>query len=131
MANTGSDAVNESGNTANQGPAAQQPEWDSEHLQEAEKSLKEMYIQLRQLRSTIPNLVASLATKQASPEILFQQLSQAALVANSEVKQFRETMENPQSRQLFEHASQSRAKNPAGITPWRITDDPNWLKRDS
>jgi hypothetical protein len=46
MANTGSDAVNESGNTANQGPAAQQPEWDSEHLQEAEKSLKEMYIQV-------------------------------------------------------------------------------------
>ncbi|OBT87851.1 hypothetical protein VE02_02126 [Pseudogymnoascus sp. 03VT05] len=134
MANIGVDGVNESLVAANQGqpgPAAQQQEWDGEHLQEAERTLKEMYIQLRQLRSTIPNLVASLATKQASPEILFQQLSQAALVANSEVKQFRETMENPQSRQLFEHASQSRAKNPAGITPWRITDDPDWLRRDS
>ncbi|OBT78328.1 hypothetical protein VF21_02201 [Pseudogymnoascus sp. 05NY08] len=134
MANIGVDGVNESIVAANQGqpgPAAQQQEWDGEHLQEAEKTLKEMYIQLRQLRSTIPNLVASLATKQASPEILFQQLSQAALVANSEVKQFRETMENPQSRQLFEHVSQSRAKNPTGITPWRITDDPDWLKRDS
>ncbi|OBT62669.1 hypothetical protein VE03_07502 [Pseudogymnoascus sp. 23342-1-I1] len=133
MANIGGDAVNES-IAANQGAPgldAQQPEWDSEHLQEAEKTLKEMYIQLRQLRSTIPNLVASLATKQASPEILFQQLSEAAMAANSEVKQFREIMENPQSRQLFEHASQSRARNPAGITPWRITDDPNWLKRDS
>ncbi|KFZ07923.1 hypothetical protein V502_09660 [Pseudogymnoascus sp. VKM F-4520 (FW-2644)] len=134
MANNGGDGVNESVTAANQGPpgpAAEQPEWDGEHLQEAEKTLKEMYIQLRQLRSTIPNLVASLATKQASPEILFQQLSNAAMVANSEVKQFREIMENPQSRHLFEHASQSRSQNPAGITPWRITDDPNWLKRDS
>ncbi|KFZ05773.1 hypothetical protein V501_08048 [Pseudogymnoascus sp. VKM F-4519 (FW-2642)] len=132
MANNGVDGINESviANQGQPGPTSQQ-EWDGEHLQEAEKTLKEMYIQLRQLRSTIPNLVASLATKQASPEILFQQLSQAALTANSEVKQFREIMENPQSRQLFEHASQSRAKNPAGITPWRITDDPDWLKRDS
>ncbi|KFY72803.1 hypothetical protein V499_07067 [Pseudogymnoascus sp. VKM F-103] len=131
MANTGVDGVNESVNQGPPGSAPQQQEWDGEHLQEAEKTLKEMYIQLRQLRSTIPNLVASLATKQASPEILFQQLSQAALTANSEVKQFREIMENPQSRQLFEHTSQSRAKNPTGITPWRITDDPDWLKRDS
>ncbi|KAL5354678.1 hypothetical protein ACLOAV_000767 [Pseudogymnoascus australis] len=134
MANTGGDAVNESLMAANQGAhghAAEQPEWDGEHLQEAEKTIKEMYIQLRQLRSTVPNLIASLATKQESPEILFQQLSEAARVANSEVKQFREIMEDPQSRQLFEHASQSRSKNPAGITPWRITDDPNWLKRDS
>ncbi|KFY27374.1 hypothetical protein V493_03539 [Pseudogymnoascus sp. VKM F-4281 (FW-2241)] len=134
MANTGTGGINESVIGASQGPpgsAAEHQEWDGEHLQEAEKTLKEMYIQLRQLRSTIPNLVASLATKQPSPEILFQQLSEAAQVANSEVKQFRETMENPQSRQLFEHASQSRLKNPAGITPWRITDDPDWLKRDA
>ncbi|KFY34214.1 hypothetical protein V494_06968 [Pseudogymnoascus sp. VKM F-4513 (FW-928)] len=133
MANNGIGGVNEAIVAANHAPSGQtqQPEWDSEQLQEADKTLKEMYIQLRQLRSTIPNLVASLASKQASPEILFQQLSQAALTANSEVKQFKEIMENPQSRSLFEHASQSRAKNPAGITPWRITDDPDWLKRDS
>ncbi|KFX98355.1 hypothetical protein V495_07398 [Pseudogymnoascus sp. VKM F-4514 (FW-929)] len=134
MANTGGDGVNEAVMAANQGAngqAEQQQEWDGEHLQEAEKTLKEMYIQLRQLRSTIPNLVASLATKQPSPEILFQQLSSAASTANSEVKQFREIMDNPQSRQLFEHARESRSKNPDGITPWRITDDPNWLKRDS
>lgn len=49
MANTGGDVVNESVIAANQGTpgqAAQQPEWDGEHLQEAEKTLKEMYIQV-------------------------------------------------------------------------------------
>ncbi|OBU01231.2 hypothetical protein VE01_00966 [Pseudogymnoascus verrucosus] len=69
MANNGVDGINESviANQGQPGPTSQQ-EWDGEHLQEAEKTLKEMYIQLRQLRSTIPNLVASLATKQASRE---------------------------------------------------------------
>lgn len=49
MANNGDDGVNESIVAANQGPPgppAQQPEWDGEHLQEAEKTLKEMYIQV-------------------------------------------------------------------------------------
>jgi hypothetical protein len=51
MANTGVDGVNESIVAANQGqPGAQvapHQEWDGEHLQEAEKTLKEMYIQVR------------------------------------------------------------------------------------
>jgi hypothetical protein len=49
MANTGGDGVNEAIMAANQGAngqAAQQQEWDGEHLQEAEKTLKEMYIQV-------------------------------------------------------------------------------------
>lgn len=50
MANNGGDGVNESVAAPNQGQsglAEQQPEWDGEHLQEAEKTLKEMYIQVR------------------------------------------------------------------------------------
>jgi hypothetical protein len=49
MANTGGDGVNEAIMAANQGAngqAEQQQEWDGEHLQEAEKTLKEMYIQV-------------------------------------------------------------------------------------
>lgn len=47
MANTGVDGVNESVNQGPPGSAPQQQEWDGEHLQEAEKTLKEMYIQVR------------------------------------------------------------------------------------
>ena len=49
MANNGGNGVNESIVAANQAPpgtAAEQPEWDGEHLQEAKKTLKEMYIQV-------------------------------------------------------------------------------------
>jgi hypothetical protein len=49
MGNAEVDDANESMIMANQGPSglpAQQAEWDSERLQEAEKMLKEMYIRV-------------------------------------------------------------------------------------
>lgn len=48
MTNIGIDTISDATDAANQpsGAASQQQEWDSEHLQEAEKTLKEMYIQV-------------------------------------------------------------------------------------
>lgn len=62
-------------------------------------------------------------------EVLFRQLDEAARSANAEVKAFREIIEHPDSRKLFEYAAESRSQKPTGITPWRITEDPNWLKK--
>lgn len=61
---------------------------------------------------------------------LFNELSAAAGIANAEVKQFRELMERDQSKEILDHAKESQALNPKGIVPWRITEDPNWSKRD-
>jgi hypothetical protein len=32
---------------------------------------------------------------------------------------------------VMEQAKKSRAEKPQGITPWKVTDHPDWLKRDT
>jgi len=63
-------------------------------------------------------------------QVLFHDLTVAAATANREVKQFRQLVESEGSRKIFEHVKESRARNPKGITPWRITDDSTWLSKE-
>ncbi|PQE16763.1 ribosomal l34e protein [Rutstroemia sp. NJR-2017a BBW] len=120
-------------------PEADEDVWDEERLDQAMKTLKEMHIQashiestyprqkltrfplkLRNLRTTIPRLIAPLTTKQPSPR-----------TANQEVHDFKRLMKDEQSVKIFEHAKKSRAENPHGIKPWRVTEHPDWLDRDA
>ncbi|ESZ99348.1 hypothetical protein SBOR_0273 [Sclerotinia borealis F-4128] len=105
--------------------------WDEAKLEQAMKTLKEMHIQCRNLRSTIPRLLTPLATKQQSPEQLFSSFQQAATTSNKEVREFIRLMNDEESVKLFEHAKESRAENPHGIKPWRVTQHPDWLDRDT
>ncbi|KAL3425586.1 hypothetical protein PVAG01_02377 [Phlyctema vagabunda] len=105
--------------------------WDEERLEESLKTLKEMYIQLRGLRSTVPRLVAPLTTKKASPENQYKAFAESAATATQEVQQFRRLISDEKSTKILEHARQSRADNPSGIKPWRITDHPDWNIRDA
>jgi len=59
-------------NVENGQPAAPEEEiWDEERLEKAMKTLKEMHIQLRGLRTTLPRLIAPLTTKQPSRMHIF------------------------------------------------------------
>lgn len=51
------------------------------------------------------------------------------MVANEEVKAFRHLMEDESSRKIFEYAKESRAQNPKGIKPFKITDFPDWYEK--
>ncbi|KAB8299821.1 hypothetical protein EYC80_000070 [Monilinia laxa] len=104
--------------------------WDEAKLEQAMKTLKEMHIQCRNLRSTIPRLLAPMATKQQSPEQLYSSFQQAATTSNKEVREFTQLMKDKEGVELFEHAKKSRAENPHGIKPWRVTQHPDWLDRD-
>jgi hypothetical protein len=64
-------------------------------------------------------------------EILFKKFAAAATTANEELKQFKLLIEDEESQKIFQHAKDSRAENPKGITPWRITQHPDWLVRES
>ncbi|KAH8821538.1 hypothetical protein F5884DRAFT_850761 [Xylogone sp. PMI_703] len=120
---TGQDVV---GNGVNNGEDA----WDEQRLEDSLKTLNEMYIQVRRLRTTIPRLIAPLTSKQPSPEVLFREFSKSAVTANQEVQQFQRLMTSEESQRILEHAKQSRAANPDGIKPWLVTDHPDWLKRE-
>ena len=66
---------------------------------------------------------------QKEAEILFQKFAVAAKTANEELKQFKQLIDDDESKKIFEHARESRAQNPKGITPWRISEHPEWLNR--
>jgi len=105
--------------------------WDEEHLENALKTLKEMHIQARNLRTTIPRLIAPLATKQPSPEVLFQEFSKSMKVASGELHQFQQLMRDEDSVNVMDQAKKSRAERPKGIKPWKVIEHPDWLTRDA
>lgn len=109
--------------------AAADEERDEQRLQEADMLLSQMYFQVRELRLSIPKLVSSLTTQHSSPEALYRQLCDAALSVNTDIKDFRRVMESPEGKKLFEYVSKSRSENAMNITPWRVTEDPNWMKK--
>jgi len=104
--------------------------WDEERLEDAMKTLKEMHIQLRGLRTTVPRLLSPLTTRQPSPEILLQEFKRSAKTANTEVQDFHRLMNSEQSKVVLTQARESRAENPFGIKPWKVSDHPTWLTRD-
>ncbi|CZS93719.1 uncharacterized protein RAG0_03874 [Rhynchosporium agropyri] len=104
--------------------------WDEERLEEAMKTLKDMHIQLRGLRTTVPRLIAPLTTKQPSPDTLFREFSQSANTANQEVQDFRRLMTADESIKVMDQAKKSHTENPKGIKTWKATEHPDWLKKD-
>jgi hypothetical protein len=64
-------------------------------------------------------------------ETLFREFSQSASTANKEVQEFRRLLNDEESNKVLEQARKSRAENPNGIKPWRVTEHPDWLTRDS
>lgn len=51
------------------------------------------------------------------------------MTGNNQLKKFTDMMKDSEIKKIFEHCEESRAKNPNGITPWRITQDPNWNQK--
>lgn len=64
-------------------------------------------------------------------EALFRDFSKAASTANLEVQEFRRLMSDEESIKVLEQARKSRADNPGGIKPWKVTEHPDWLTRDT
>lgn len=62
-------------------------------------------------------------------ETLYNKFETATALVSEEVKQFRQLLEDDYSREIFEHAKASKATEPKGITPWKITENPDWLVR--
>jgi len=51
--------------------------------------------------------------------------------AMTEVKEFKDLVSGEQTKEVIEHAMQSRRKHSTGITPWRPRDDPDWAVLDA
>ncbi|QSZ35849.1 hypothetical protein DSL72_006971 [Monilinia vaccinii-corymbosi] len=128
---SGQPGTNVGGNAQQAAVPGSEEAWDEAKLEQAMKTLKEMHIQCRNLRSTIPRLLAPLATKQQSPEQLYSSFQQAVTTSNQEVRDFTRLMKGQEGVELFEHAKRSRAENPHGIKPWRVTQHPGWLDRNT
>ena len=64
-------------------------------------------------------------------EIMFREFSASASTANQEVQQFRRLMTDSESTKVLEQATRSRAENPGGIKPWKVSEHPDWLTRDT
>jgi hypothetical protein len=47
------------------------------------------------------------------------------------VQEFRRLLNDEESNKVLEQARTSRTENPNGIKPWRVTEHPDWLTRDS
>lgn len=63
---------------------------------------------------------------------MYRKLAQSIITANHDVKDLRELMEDDFSRDILEHAKQSRTqKGSKSIKPLRISDDPHWYEKKS
>jgi hypothetical protein len=56
---------------------------------------------------------------------------QACKDAKQEVQEFKDLMNEPETKKVLTHAKRSRAENPMGIVPWNATDHPNWCKLEN
>ncbi|KAG9241419.1 hypothetical protein BJ878DRAFT_545272 [Calycina marina] len=103
---------------------------DEERIENALKVLKEMHIQVRQLRSVIPRFMAPLGKPQPSPEVLFLHFSASVSSAQQEILTFRHLVRDGETVEIFKRAKTSREEKPEGIKPWKVTEHPDWLTRD-
>lgn len=73
-------------------------------------------------------MVEPISSKQRSPEAIFSSFAESVMTAREEVGAFKELMTADKTKQILEHAKQSRLENPRGIKPWRARDDPSWVR---
>lgn len=61
--------------------------------------------------------------------MMYRNLVKSIVQANEEVRNFRQLLEDESSKKILEHARESRAQNPKGINPFKITDYPDWYEK--
>ncbi|CAN8096860.1 unnamed protein product [Discula destructiva] len=102
--------------------------WDEAKIEQALKNLKDLHIQLRQLRSTIPRMQENLGGPVATAAELAAAIRGATQAARNEVDEYKQKATSPDNTMILERAKQSRAQNPKAITPWRAKNHPDWLE---
>jgi len=112
-------------------PENSEDEWDEAQLEAGLKMLKEMHIQLRHLRSTIPRLVTPLATNHKTPDSLLTDYQAAIQTMNKEVVGFREVMTGEEGKRVLQYADERRGKVEGMVKPWIVTEHPGWSIRES
>jgi len=73
-----------------------------------------------------------IANKQLTPfpaETLYLEFRRSTSTANQELQQFWKLMNDEESLKVLEQARKSRAENPNGIKPWKVTEHPDWARR--
>lgn len=70
-------------------------------------------------------------TLRSPAEAYFSAFNQSVANTRKEVQDFKEALTGEESNKIFKHVTASRRAKPAGIKPWRYSDDPEWttLKR--
>ncbi|KAI9683092.1 MAG: hypothetical protein M1829_005883 [Trizodia sp. TS-e1964] len=97
-------------------------------LIEALNRLNEMHIKLRQLRTTIPDLIKPLTIRHQSPEAFHKVITAAARKATSDVEAFKNIMESEPSKAILEEARALRSQATERIRPWMFSENPNWCR---
>ena len=76
----------------------------------------------------MPQLVDPLLAQHTSPEELYATYSRDALETAKAIKSFAKFVQEPASQETLKRAKESRAAEPQGITPWIVTEHPDWLE---
>ena len=76
----------------------------------------------------MPQLVEPLLAQHASPEELYSSYSRNTLETAKAIKALTKFMQEPGPQDTLKRAKESRAANPEGITPWIVTEHPDWLE---
>jgi hypothetical protein len=95
--------------------------WDEAQLSKSIEDLNELHLKLRRLRTVIRRMIEPIAKQQASPEALFASFVAGVKMTQEEMTVFRQLWTDEWTREVLEHAKQSREDNPKGIVPWRST----------
>lgn len=59
-------------------------------------------------------------------EEYFTAFNQSVANTQKEVQDFKQALMSEESTKIFKHVAASRRAKPAGIKPWRYSDDPEW-----
>jgi hypothetical protein len=81
---------------------------------------------------TLSSQIWEVANKQLTPfsaETLYREFKRSTSTANQELQQFWKLMNDEESLKVLEQARKSRAENPNGIKPWKVTEHPDWATR--
>jgi hypothetical protein len=81
---------------------------------------------------SLSSQIWGIANKQLTPfpaETLYREFRRSTSTANQELQQFWKLMNDEESLKVLEQARKSRAENPNGIKPWKVTEHPDWATR--
>ena len=76
----------------------------------------------------MPQLVDPLLAQHALPEELYSSYSRNAVESAKAIKSFAKFMQEPGPQETLRRAKESRLANSEEITPWIVTEHPEWLE---